>query len=185
MTNELEKMRESGTVALRGESGLEFSKTATLGNGLDVHFDSEGTIEDLERFEETLSNEGLDVVPALDPYCVKETLCNGLYFRALMIPKNMVITGRMHKAGYIDVLISGDVTVESYLSDGSKEKADRYRGFHAFDGVPGRKRILHTHEDTLWITVDRSEATNVEDGLDDATCAKASQFMSLLMGVAV
>ena len=42
---------------------------------------------------------------------VVENLINGMYTREIVIPQNTILTGRVHKFPYVDLMISGDVTV--------------------------------------------------------------------------
>jgi hypothetical protein len=97
-------------------------------------------------------------------------LVNGMCRRALLIPKGMFITGRIHKAPYVDMIINGDVSVQ--VPDG----IERYQGFNLLEGLAGRKRVLYTHETTLWVTVDRTDAETVEEAENDITVSKYCEY---------
>lgn len=86
---------------------------------------------------------------------VKSSNTNGMYCREITIPKGTLLTGRVHLFDYVDIMLSGDITVAT--ADGAK----RFTGAHVFDGKAGRKRAGYAHEDTQWITVHR---TDINDG---------------------
>jgi len=151
---------------------------AELNEGVAMEFAREdSTIEQVEAFEDVLNEKNLNKVEELDPFCLRDGLVNEMYYRTLLMPANMIITGRLHQEEYIDIMILGECTVESFCADGSKEEATRYKGFHIFDGVPGRKRVLYTHSDTLWVTVDRARVENKEEAFDVMSSAKSKEYL--------
>jgi hypothetical protein len=173
-------IKSSPLDVLNTDSGMPFNDILYIDENLTVKFNQNATCEDIEKFEDYLSDNNQNLVPTLDPYCVQQKLVNGMYLRVLLIPKDMVITGRMHKNHYLDLVAYGDMTVESYLHDGTKENACRYKGFHIFNGVPGRKRVVHTYQNTLWITIDRTDVEDVDIALSDITVEKRELYKKLL-----
>lgn len=78
---------------------------------------------------------------------VEHRYINGMYVRKIIIPAGTILTGRVHKYPYVDIMLSGDITVAT--PDGIK----RMTGFQILNGQPGRKRAGCAHEDTHWVTV--------------------------------
>lgn len=110
---------------------------------------------------ETLENEMLNYEQLNLP--VQHLFVNGMYARQLLIPADTILTGRVHKYGYVDVMIYGDISV--YIpGQGHKHM----QGYNLMEGVPGRKRAGYTHKDTLWLTVHKTDAVicqNIEEEL--------------------
>lgn len=93
----------------------------------------------------------------------KESFVNGMYVREIMIPAGTLLTGRVHKYPYVDIMLSGKLDV--ITPDGVK----RLEGYHNMAGVPGRKRAGYAYEDTHWVTVHRTDHKNQETILDHLT----------------
>lgn len=103
---------------------------------------------------------------------VEHRFINGMYARELTIPKGTLLTGRVHKFGYVDIMLSGDITVAT--PDGVK----RLTGTHILEGVPGRKRAGYAHEDTHWITVHRTNHADPESIVDHLTFFSMAEYRS-------
>ena len=138
----------------------------------------DGSIDDVEDYEAFMQSMDLNKVPELNDSCLQHKVCNGLYARALFMPKGMIITGALHKNDYIDIFISGDVSVKSYFANGEIEEVKRINSFQFFEGKAGRKRVLVTHEDTLWVTVDPTMVKDVEDALSDISYNHYKDYLS-------
>ena len=80
---------------------------------------------------------------------------NGMYTREILIPKGTLLTGAVHLFDYVDIMLSGDITVAT--QDGPV----RYTGANVLHGKAGRKRAGWANEDTRWVTVHR---TDISDG---------------------
>ena len=64
------------------------------------------TVDDkLAVLEETLLEYPQVEIP------VTERFINGMYAREILIPKDTLLTGAVHKAGYLDIMLSGDIVV--------------------------------------------------------------------------
>jgi len=107
---------------------------------------------------------------------VEHRFVNGMYAREITIPKGTLLTGRVHKFGYVDIMLSGDITVAT--PDGVK----RLTGVNIMEGVPGRKRAGYAHEDTRWITVHKTDAKSPEGIEDILTVFSMAQFRELPPG---
>jgi hypothetical protein len=124
----------------------------------------------IEGFEDFVEKAGINLKAEVNAELMNVALVNGMCRRALLIPKGMFITGRIHKAPYVDMIINGDVSVQ--VPDG----IERYQGFNLLEGLAGRKRVLYTHETTLWVTVDRTDAETVEEAENDITVSKYCEY---------
>lgn len=71
----------------------------------------------------------------------------GIYMREIFIPKGTTLTGHIHKTEHMCVLSLGDVSV--ITGDGIK----RVQASTVIHSSPGVKRVLHAHEDSVWINV--------------------------------
>jgi len=76
-----------------------------------------------------------------------ERFIGSMYTREIFIPKGVGITSRVYKRGYVDIMLSGDITIED--SNGVR----RLIGCNILEGTAGRKRAGVANEDTRWITV--------------------------------
>ena len=101
---------------------------------------------------------------------VKEGLANEMYTREILIPKGTILTGRVHKYPYVDIMLSGDITVAT--PDGVK----RLTGANVCDGVPGRKRAGFAHQDTRWVTVHRTDQVDLDDMIEYLTFVSLREF---------
>ena len=131
---------------------------------------SEGVNERIEILEQALLQEEQVELP------VEHLFVNGMYARKITIPKGTMLTGAVHKWGYVDIMLSGDISVAT--PDGIK----RLTGWQILEGKPGRKRAGFAHEDTHWITVHRTDATT-PDGIEDILTTKTMrEFNALPIG---
>jgi hypothetical protein len=87
---------------------------------------------------------------------LKHTFADGCYIRELFMPKGMLFVTKIHKIKHPYFLLKGDC--EILTEDGVK----RIKGpFHGITPA-GTKRVIFTHEDTIWVTVH----TNSDNGQD-------------------
>src|SRR5574337_670073 len=90
---------------------------------------------------------------------VRHHFAPGLYGRELFIPRDTLLTGKIHKFTHLSILLQGDISV---LVDG---QIRRIRAPFVYVSPPGTKRIAYTHSDTLWLTV-HGLGFSVETGSD-------------------
>lgn len=122
-----------------------------------VNFECSFGVEQRKPLRESikrLEQEILDCVPAEMP--IEHFFADGLYARALHIPKHCVLTGAIHKREHINILAKGDITVVT--EDGLK----RIQAPCVMVSKPGTKRAGFAHEDSLWITVHACDAKDAE-----------------------
>lgn len=80
----------------------------------------------------------------------------GLYMREMTMPANAIITGKIHKTEHYCILTKGDVTLVT--EDGRK----RIKAPHVIHSLPGAKRAIHAHEESVWVNVHHNP-TNEQD----------------------
>lgn len=105
---------------------------------------------------ETIGAKALESINTLEDFCLeqpqveietKERFIGSMYCREIFIPKGVMITSRVYKRGYVDIMLSGDITITD--TNGTY----RLTGINILEGPSGRKRAGLAHEDTRWITV--------------------------------
>jgi len=88
---------------------------------------------------------------------LQHIFAEGAYMRVITLPKDTVLTSRVHKTQHISVIVSGDVTISK--PDGTKE---RVQGPYFFITEPNTKRAIAVHEETLWLTFHVTDEVDVE-----------------------
>lgn len=86
---------------------------------------------------------------------VKHHFSQGVYARELFIPKDTVLTGKIHKYPQLNILMKGDISV--LTEDGVK----RVQPPFLVVSPAGTKRIAYAHEDTIWLTVHGTEENDL------------------------
>lgn len=88
-------------------------------------------------------------------------LLEGMYCRQIMIPEGTVFVGRVHKKPHYFMVLKGSACVST--EDGLKE----IRAGNILMAPSGMKRVGITYEDTVFVTVHRTEAKTLEEIADD------------------
>lgn len=126
--------------------------------------------------EITESNKDLDLTQKLDAFeaaiCshpqVKAPLThrftNGMYIREILMPANTIVMSRVHKTQHPFVISKGDVSVFTPGAGCVRLKAP-----HTGITEPGTRRVLLTHEDTIWTTFHVTETTDLDDLVEELT----------------
>jgi hypothetical protein len=104
---------------------------------------------------------------------VESLFVNGMYARKILIPRDTILTGRVHLSDYVDIMLSGDITVAT------PEGVKRFTGFNIFEGKKGRKRAGYAHEDTHWVTVHRTEIKDPEECVNSMTVCNMTKYKLL------
>lgn len=120
--------------------------------------------ESVEALEELmLQHEQIDI-PA------DEKIVNGMYIRRITIPAGTILTGRVWLEDYVDIMISGKIVVATV--DGVKELS----GYNVCDGYGGRKRAGYALEDTEWLTVHKTDATECKGLLEQLSTFSMAEY---------
>ena len=106
---------------------------------------------------------------------------DGVYARALPLPKGVTATGKIHKYRSLNVLLKGEVTVTT------EQGVQRVCAPFIVVSPPGTKRAVYAHEDSVWLTVHGTEETDLEiiertftaDSYDEFLSFAASEQMCL------
>lgn len=102
----------------------------------------------------------------------------GVYARELFIPKDTILTGKIHKFSQLNILSQGEISV--LTEDGVKRvKAP----FHIVS-PPGTKRIAYAHEDCVWTTIHgtyEKDVDKIEEHFIAQSEAEYLQFRALLL----
>lgn len=83
---------------------------------------------------------------------------DGVYARELLIPKGTVLTGKIHKYECINFLTMGVIRVAN-----GGEETKTIVAPYTFVSPPGTKRAGFALEDSIWITVHRTDSKDLED----------------------
>jgi len=114
-------------------------------------------IEKIELAEYFLKNyfEGSEQTAKELP--LEHFICNKTYTRQITLPKDMLLTGKVHNFDHVSILSKGDVSVMT--PDG----ISRIKAPATWISKAGTKRLIYVHEETIWSTIHHSEHTTVED----------------------
>lgn len=93
-------------------------------------------------------------MPQLD-LAVLHHFSDGIYGRELIILKDTIIVGKIHKYRSLNILMKGELSV---LIDGDIR---RIKAPIITVAPPGMKRIAYAHEDSIWLTVHGTNETDL------------------------
>ena len=93
-----------------------------------------------------------------DYYPLKHHFEGGLYTREIFMPKGHVTVSFIHKQQHPSFLMEGKV---SFLND--EGRVETISAPHTVFTKVGTQRIFFIHEDTKWVCVYKTNATNVEE----------------------
>lgn len=83
----------------------------------------------------------------------KHYFSDGVYAREMFIPKGTVVTGKVHKFQNLNIMVKGDLSVLT------EKGVVRVKPPFVVVSPPGTKRLAYAHEDTIWLTVLRTDET--------------------------
>jgi len=88
----------------------------------------------------------------------------GLYIREIFMPKDTTLTSLLHLTTHPFFVMKGDVSVWYHGVPPQRYKAP-YTGITE----AGTRRLLYTHEDTVWITTHVTSLTDPDEIIDSIT----------------
>jgi len=88
---------------------------------------------------------------------ITHTFADGMYARTAFIKKGTAMTGAIHLQETLQIMVSGRVSVAT-----DREDARELSGFNIMVSPPGTKRAGVALEDTIWVTIIRTDETNPE-----------------------
>lgn len=114
-------------------------------------------IEKIELVEFFLKNyfDGTEQVAKELP--LEHFICNKTYTRQITLPKDTLLTGKVHNFDHTSILSKGDVSVMT------PEGITRIKAPATWISKAGTKRLIYVHEEAIWATIHQSEHTIVAD----------------------
>lgn len=99
-----------------------------------------------------------------DPFPLTHTFTPGIYCREVAAPKGMLIVTKIHKTEHPIFMLKGEVSILT------EEGVKRVKAPCMMISPIGVKRVVYTHEDTVWINVhanpsDTADLVKIEDAL--------------------
>lgn len=89
---------------------------------------------------------------------VKEDITNGVYTREITIPAGALIVGAIHRDAHPNYILRGDVSVVT-----EQNGVERLKGPCSIISPAGTKRVVFAHQETVWVTVHRTDAKTYEE----------------------
>ena len=114
-------------------------------------------IKKIELFEYFLKNYADGSERTAKELPLEHFICNKTYTRQISLPKDMILTGKVHNFDHTSILSKGEVTIMT------SEGTSRIKAPATWISKAGTKRLIYVHEDTIWSTIHQSENTLVED----------------------
>ena len=97
---------------------------------------------------------------------------NGLYGRALFIPRGCVLTGKIHKHSHISTLIEGELSIMT------ERGVERITAPFVLVSQPGVKRAAYAHKDSIWLTVHKTENTEIDKIEEELVTNSYEEYLS-------
>lgn len=121
--------------------------------------------------------EKLKLIPGAmvgDCFPLKHTFVPGMYIREITMPAGALLTSKIHKMEHPYFILRGDVSVLT-------EKGT-VRIKTGFSGITpaGTKRLLYCHEETVWVTVHRTDSTDLEVIEEEVIAKNFDEFYNVL-----
>lgn len=114
-------------------------------------------IEKIELVEFFLKNYVTGSEQTAKELPLEHFICNKTYTRQITLPKDMLLTGKVHNFDHTSILSKGEVTILT------PEGTTRIKAPATWMSKAGTKRLIYVHEETIWATIHQSEHTAVED----------------------
>ena len=114
-------------------------------------------IQKIELAEYYLKNYFEGTEQAAKELPLEHFICNKTYTRQITLPKDIILTGKVHNFDHTSIISKGDVTI---MTD---EGVTRIKAPTTWISKAGTKRLIYVHEETIWATIHQSEHTIVED----------------------
>ena len=95
-----------------------------------------------------------------------------VYGRELHIPKDVILTGAIHKYANLNILSKGDITV---LTENGPV---RVQAPFTIVSPAGTKRVAYAHEDCIWTTIFGTSETDPEKIVDQFTTNSDIEYIA-------
>jgi hypothetical protein len=110
---------------------------------------SNPTLADICRLQAAIAQ-----LPQVEPV-VEHTFLPGQYLRKMLMPAGMLLVGKRHRHRHA-LIVTGHVTVRT------ERGMVELQGTHVIDSLPGMKRAIYAHADSVLITSHLTEETDLE-----------------------
>lgn len=117
----------------------------------------------IEALMQKSENDG-KLTNAVEGYPLKHSFSEGIYVREISIPAGHVVVGKIHKHEHPNFISKGRVTVVTEQG-GVEELVAPV----TIISPAGTKRLLFTHEDTVWTTIHATDYRDVDTIVDHLT----------------
>jgi hypothetical protein len=91
-----------------------------------------------------------------DCFPLEHTFVPGMYIRQITMPKGSLVISKIHKMRHPYFVLKGDVSVLT------EKGIIRIKAPFADITPEGTRRLLYNHEETVWVTVHRTDETDLE-----------------------
>jgi hypothetical protein len=98
--------------------------------------------------------EGVAALPQV-PFEPSHFFADGLYARQVVIPAGVMLVGKIHLTGHINVLLEGEIDVMTHLG------VDRYKAPAVIISQAGEQKIGHAITPCTWITIHATTETDI------------------------
>jgi len=110
---------------------------------------SKPTLADICRLQDAISQ-----LPQQD-FVVEHSFLPGQYLRKLVMPAGTLLVGKRHRHRHA-LIVTGHVTVRT------ERGMVELQGTHVIDSLPGMKRAIYAHADSVLITSHLTEETDLD-----------------------
>jgi hypothetical protein len=140
--------------------------------------------ENVAKFqEECLKNGSMHSGEIVDEYNpLKHSFADGMYIREIINPKNQLLVTKIHKQKHPFFLLYGKMSIVT------ENGVEHLEGPSYGITSPGTKRIIYTHTECKFVTVQRTDKTDLDEIEEELICkdfsdpAVTSEDLELLMG---
>lgn len=114
---------------------------------------------DCKKLEKIMANNGALIGHECDEKLLplQHNFVDGLYIREIFMPKGTLLTSKIHKTNHPYFVMKGEVSVIT------ENGVERIKAPHIGFTKKGTKRVLYIHEDCNWITIHKTDTTNLEE----------------------
>ena len=128
-----------------------------------------GNIPEILRIEQEILK-----LPQLDPQITHYHI-PGVYVRSMFIPAGTILTGKIHNEANIAILAQGRIRIAN------EKDAAIISAPQVFVDEPGIKRLGFAETDVTFITVHRTENTEIEDIEKELVSSTFEEYEKLML----
>ena len=136
---------------------MDFFNLPIIAGKYDKDLSTLSNIQKIELAEFFLKNyfEGSEKTAKELP--LEHFICNNTYTRQMTLPKDLLVSGKVHNFDHTSIRSQGEVTVMT------PEGVTRIKAPATWISKAGTKRLIYVHEEAVWATIHQSENVIVED----------------------